>query len=121
MDYYSVISRFDPQRHEFYRYEFRWPARLHHTIRVLLVAHGRPELGRVLEAVTTELPYHITIDVTTARHASPRLPRAQHAAQQDARKSLEEARQHPALIDLLPARRKGSRRQQLPAGADAVI
>lgn len=74
MDYYSVISRFDPQRHEFYRYEFRWPARLYHTVRLLIVAHGRPELGRVLEAVTTELPYHISIDVTTARHASSRGP-----------------------------------------------
>ena len=74
MDYYSVISRFDPQRHEFYRYEFRWPARLHHTMRLLLVAHGKPELDRVVEAVTTELPYHINIDVTTARHASSRGP-----------------------------------------------
>ncbi len=72
MDYYSVISRFDPQRHEFYRYEFRWPARLHHTMRLLVVAHGKPELDRVLEAVTTELPYHINFDVTTARHASSR-------------------------------------------------
>jgi hypothetical protein len=69
-----VISRFDPQRHEFYRYEFRWPARLHHTLRLLIVAHGRPELDRVVEAVTTELPYHISIDVTTARHASSRGP-----------------------------------------------
>src|SRR5215207_1742182 len=74
MDYYSVISRFDPQRHEFYRYEFRWPARLHHTMRVLLVAHGEPELARVVEAVTTELPYHVNIEVTTARHASSRGP-----------------------------------------------
>jgi hypothetical protein len=72
MDYYSVISRFDPQRHEFYRYEFRWPARLHHTMRVLLVAHGKPELTRVVEAVTTELPYHINVEVTTARHVSSR-------------------------------------------------
>jgi hypothetical protein len=72
MDYYSVISRFDPQRHEFYRYEFRWPARLHHTMRVLLVAHGKPELTRVVEAVTTELPYHINVEVTTAQHASSR-------------------------------------------------
>lgn len=70
MDYYSVISRFDPQRHDFYRYEFRWPARLHHTMRVLVVAHGKPELVRILEAVTTELPYHVNIEVTTARHAS---------------------------------------------------
>lgn len=70
MDYYSVISRFDPQRHEFYRYEFRWPARLHHTVRVLVVAHGKPGLDRVLEAVTTELPYHIAIDVTTTRHGA---------------------------------------------------
>ena len=74
MDYYSVISRFDPQRHEFYRYEFRWPTRLHHTMRLLVVAHGKPELVRVLEAVTTELPYHVSIDVTTARHASARGP-----------------------------------------------
>jgi hypothetical protein len=74
MDYYSVISRFDPQRHEFYRYEFRWPTRLHHTMRLLVVAHGKPELVRILEAVTTELPYHISIDVTTARHASARGP-----------------------------------------------
>lgn len=74
MDYYSVISRFDPQRHEFYRYEFRWPARLHHTVRLLIVAHGKPELARVIEAVTTELPYHVAVDVTTARHASSRGP-----------------------------------------------
>ena len=77
MDYYSVISRFDPQRHEFYRYEFRWPARLQCTVRVLMVTDGssfgsggESDLRRLVEAVTTDAPYHVGIEVTTAHHAS---------------------------------------------------
>ena len=77
MDYYSVISRFDPQRHEFYRYEFRWPARLSCTVRVLMVTDGagfgsggESDLGRVVAAVTADAPYHVGIEVTTAHHAS---------------------------------------------------
>jgi hypothetical protein len=77
MDYYSVISRFDPQRHEFYRYEFRWPARLQCAVRVLMVAEGagfgsggEADLRRLVDAVTTDAPYHVDIEVTTAHHAS---------------------------------------------------
>src|SRR5687768_4234999 len=77
MDYYSVISRFDPQRHEFYRYEFRWPARLQCTVRVLMVSDGgnfgrggESDLRRLIEAVTGDAPYHVGIEVTTAHHAS---------------------------------------------------
>lgn len=77
MDYYSVISRFDPQRHEFYRYEFRWPARLQCTVRVLMVTDGagfgsggEADLRRLVEAVTAEAPYHVAIEVTTAHHAA---------------------------------------------------
>jgi hypothetical protein len=70
MDYYSVISRFDPQRHEFYRYEFRWPATLRQTVRVLIVADGSNDLSRLVDAVTTDVPYHVAIDITMAHHAS---------------------------------------------------
>lgn len=77
MDYYSVISRFDPQRHEFYRYEFRWPARLQCTVSVLMVSDGasfgpggEADLRRVVEAITTDAPYHVDVAVTTAHHAS---------------------------------------------------
>ena len=77
MDYYSVISRFDPQRHEFYRYEFRWPARLQCTVRVLMVTDGAgfgnrggADLRRLVEAVTADVPYHVGIEVTTAHHAA---------------------------------------------------
>jgi hypothetical protein len=64
MNYYSALSRFDPQRHEFDRYEFRWRASMIHTVRVLLVSDVAASLGRVVEAVTTELPYHVGVEVT---------------------------------------------------------
>jgi hypothetical protein len=75
MDYYSVISRFDPQRHEFYRYEFRWPARLQCTVRILMVTDGlgfgsEADLPRLVDAVTADAPYHVHVEVTTAHHAA---------------------------------------------------
>jgi len=120
MDYYSVISRFDPQRHEFYRYEFRWPARLQCTVRVLMVTDGagfgsggESDLGRIAAAVTADAPYHLGIEVTTAHHASAGRTGADIDAFRFTTHELEDYDQ----IWILGARRAGSAGSAGPAGS----